>query len=133
MNTTDLDSTPASSPRLAEETASPPPVPAGESIVSRSLYNCGYYLGYGIMFPTTLVVRSLPLDNVIGHGLADGAHAATEAAERAHAGIVHAAEGAVEKSHAAYAAVARTVQEKVESVQDAMAERRFRKSGTVEG
>jgi hypothetical protein len=49
--------------------------------VSRFVYTTTYTLSYGIVFPSMLVARAIPKDNVIMRGIVDGAHAATEKVE----------------------------------------------------
>lgn len=51
-------------------------VPEVEKQASRLVYNACYYLSYGVVFPTALLVRAVPKDNAIVHGFVDGANAA---------------------------------------------------------
>jgi hypothetical protein len=95
---------------------------------SRAVYAFGYCVSFGVTFPTMLVVRALPLDNALGRGLFDGACAADESAMDVHARIQHSAGAVAGKANDAYAGVTQYVQERVEKVQDAMAERRYRRS-----
>src|SRR5262245_9256590 len=86
-------------------------------LVYRAVYGFGYYLSFGIMLPTLLVVRALPLNNALGHGLRDGTLAAGETSAAAHAAMRRAAGTVVTRAGDAYAGVARKVQERVEAVQ----------------
>ena len=96
-------------------------------LIYRAVYGFGYYLSFGIMFPTLLVVRAIPLDNALGHGLCDGTLAAKDSSAAAHASMRRGAEAVSNKVSDMYAGVARKVQERVEVVQDSLAERRHRK------
>lgn len=51
-------------------------LPVATGILSRLAYRTCYAFSYGIVFPTALVVRSIPKNNVIVNGFIDGAHAA---------------------------------------------------------
>ena len=51
-------------------------VPEVEKQASRLIYNACYFLSYGVVFPTALLVRAVPKDNAIVHGFVDGASAA---------------------------------------------------------
>ena len=66
--------------QLAATSQEAPPAEAGPveapSLVLRAVYGFGYYLSFGVMFPTLLVVRAIPLDNALGHGMWDGTLAA---------------------------------------------------------
>jgi hypothetical protein len=53
-------------------------LPAARKFVSRSVYNTCYAISYGVVFPTMLIVRMVPKDNAVVHGLVDGARAATD-------------------------------------------------------
>lgn len=53
-------------------------LPAARQFLSRSMYNTCYAISYGVVFPTMLVVRAVPKDNAMVHGLVDGARAATD-------------------------------------------------------
>ena len=48
--------------------------------LSRFVYTTSYTISYGVVFPATLIARSVPLDNAAVRGLIDGARAATEKA-----------------------------------------------------
>ena len=56
-------------------------MPAVGQFVSRLVYTSCYGLSYGIVFPVMLVVRMVPKDNAVVHGLVDGAIAAREQVE----------------------------------------------------
>jgi hypothetical protein len=53
-------------------------LPALGNLVSRAVYKTSYAVAYGVVFPVMLVVRALPKDNAMVHGLVDGARAARE-------------------------------------------------------
>ena len=61
-------------------------MPAIGQFVSRFTYTTFYALSYGIVFPTMLVVRSIPKENCIVHGLSDGSNAARDAVHGLNAG-----------------------------------------------
>jgi hypothetical protein len=46
--------------------------------LSRFVYTTSYTLSYGVVFPATLIARSVPRDNAAVRGLIDGARVATE-------------------------------------------------------
>ena len=46
--------------------------------LSRFVYTTSYTLSYGVVFPATLIARSVPRDNAAVRGLMDGARAARE-------------------------------------------------------
>jgi hypothetical protein len=48
------------------------------NFVSRTIYTASYAVSYGVVFPVMMVARVVPSDNVLVHGLADGAQAARE-------------------------------------------------------
>ena len=54
--------------------------------VSRFVYTTSYTLAYGVVFPATLIARSIPLDNAAVRGLIEGAHAATQKAQEVRGG-----------------------------------------------
>lgn len=96
-------------------------------ILARSFYSTGYYLSYGVVFPCSWVASVLPTNNAACGGLRDGAVAAGAASERVNERICAATSAVADKAGDVYAGAARKVQEKVESVQDAIAERRARR------
>jgi hypothetical protein len=53
-------------------------MPAIGHFVSRLVYTSCYGLSFGVVFPVMLVVRIVPKDNAMVHGLVDGAIAARE-------------------------------------------------------
>jgi hypothetical protein len=53
-------------------------LPAITSSLSGLTYKTCYAISYGIVFPTILVVRTIPKENAVFHGLIDGARAATD-------------------------------------------------------
>ncbi len=54
-------------------------MPAIGGFLSRLTYTTCYAVSYGVVFPTVLVARAVPKDNVIVQGLVEGAHAAVAA------------------------------------------------------
>src|SRR5262245_54245295 len=96
-------------------------------LLYRAFYGVGYYLSFGIMFPTMLVVRAIPLDNAFGDGLCDGTLAAKDSSAAVYVGMNRAANSVAHKAGDLYAGVSRRVQERVEMVQDGLAERRHQK------
>ena len=56
-------------------------MPAIGHFVSRMVYTSCYGLSYGVVFPVLLVVRMVPKNNAIVHGLVNGAIAAREQVE----------------------------------------------------
>ncbi len=44
----------------------------------RFVYTTSYTLSYGVVFPATLIAKSVPKDNAAVRGLIDGARAASE-------------------------------------------------------
>jgi hypothetical protein len=48
--------------------------------LSRFVYTTSYTISYGVVFPATLLARSIPVDNAAVRGLIDGAKAATQKA-----------------------------------------------------
>ena len=93
----------------------------------RAVYAVGYGISFGVMFPTLMVVRAIPLNNAFGDGLCDGTLAAKDSSASAYAGMRNAANSVAHKASDLYAGVSRKVQERVEAVQDALAERRHRR------
>jgi hypothetical protein len=53
-------------------------LPAISQFVSRFVYTTSYSLSYGFVFPAMLLVRAIPKDNALVHGLVDGAQAAKD-------------------------------------------------------
>lgn len=56
-------------------------IPAAGRAASKTVYATCYYLSYGIVFPTMLVVGVFPKNNPIYHGLVDGGHAAQDSVQ----------------------------------------------------
>jgi hypothetical protein len=50
--------------------------------LSRFVYTTSYTISYGVVFPATLIARTVPHDNAAVRGLIDGAKAATEKAHK---------------------------------------------------
>src|SRR5262245_48524665 len=82
-------------------------------LIYRAIYGVGYYLSFGIMFPTLLIVRAIPLDNAFGDGLCDGTLAAKDSSAAAYIGMKRTATSIVHKAGDAYAGVSRKMQERV--------------------
>jgi hypothetical protein len=57
-------------------------LPAASRFMSRFIYTTCYTISYGVVFPTVFIAKSIPTDNAIGHGLADGARAAIDAVDQ---------------------------------------------------
>ena len=53
-------------------------MPAIGRFFSRFTYTTFYPISYRVVFPTMLVVRAVPKDNALVHGLIDGSHAARD-------------------------------------------------------
>jgi hypothetical protein len=53
-------------------------LPAVGGFVSRVIYTASYALSYGVVFPVMVVVRAIPKENALVHGLVDGALAARD-------------------------------------------------------
>ncbi len=51
-------------------------IPAVGGMAAQMIYTTSYAVAYGIVFPAMLIVRIVPKDNALVHGLADGAQAA---------------------------------------------------------
>ena len=56
-------------------------LPGATRFLSRLVYTTCYSLSYGVVFPTVWVARSVPPDNPVVIGLAEGAKAAIEAVD----------------------------------------------------
>jgi hypothetical protein len=54
-------------------------MPAISRFLSRLTYTSFYALSYGVVFPTLLLVKSIPTENAMVHGLVDGGAAARDA------------------------------------------------------
>jgi hypothetical protein len=57
--------------------------------VCRFVYTTSYTLSYGIVFPATLIARSVPTNNAAVRGFIDGARAATQKAHDLKGGELH--------------------------------------------
>ena len=57
-------------------------LPAASRFLSRLVYTSCYSLSYGIVFPTVWVAKSIPPDNPVVTGLAEGAKAAIDAVDQ---------------------------------------------------
>lgn len=56
-------------------------LPGATRFLSRLVYTTCYSLSYGVVFPTVWVARSVPADNPVVTGLAEGAKAAVDAVD----------------------------------------------------
>jgi hypothetical protein len=54
-------------------------MPAVGRFFSRLTYTSFYSLAYGVVFPTMLLVKAIPHENALVHGLVDGGNAARDA------------------------------------------------------
>jgi hypothetical protein len=57
-------------------------MPAASRFVSRFIYTTCYTFSYGVVFPTVLIAKSIPTNNAVVNGLADGAQAAIDAVDQ---------------------------------------------------
>jgi hypothetical protein len=57
-------------------------LPAAGRFLSRLMYTTCYAFSYGLVFPTALLVKSIPANNAVVHGFVDGAQAAKEMVEQ---------------------------------------------------
>jgi hypothetical protein len=53
-------------------------LPATSHFLSRVVYKTSYAVSFGVTFPVMMIVRIVPKDNVLVHGLVDGALAARD-------------------------------------------------------
>jgi hypothetical protein len=53
-------------------------LPATSRFVGRIIYNTSYAVSFGVTFPMMMIVRVVPTDNALVHGLVDGAVAARD-------------------------------------------------------
>jgi hypothetical protein len=53
-------------------------LPAASRFLSRFVYTTSYAFSYGVVFPTVLIVKSIPTNNAMVHGLVDGTRAAVD-------------------------------------------------------
>ena len=56
-------------------------LPATGKFISRFVYSTCYFASYGVVFPTLFVANVVPGLGAIGHGLSDGAAAASDVIE----------------------------------------------------
>ncbi len=56
-------------------------IPAAGHFLSRLIYKSSYVLSFGVVFPVMLLVRAVPKNNALVHGLVDGALAARDVVE----------------------------------------------------
>jgi hypothetical protein len=52
--------------------------PEAGNMLARLAYNTSYAISYGLVFPAVFVAKSVPQNNALIHGLADGARAAID-------------------------------------------------------
>jgi hypothetical protein len=57
-------------------------IPAAGRFLSRFVYTTSYTFSYGIVFPAVLIAKSVPANNAIVHGFADGARAASDTVDQ---------------------------------------------------
>jgi hypothetical protein len=57
-------------------------MPAIGGFLSRLTYTTCYAVSYGVVFPSLLVARAVPKDNIIVQGLVEGARAAVAASHK---------------------------------------------------
>ena len=55
-------------------------LPATGRFLGRIVYNTSYALSFGVTLPVMMIVRVVPKENPLVHGLVDGAHAARDQA-----------------------------------------------------
>jgi hypothetical protein len=53
-------------------------LPATSRFLGRMVYNTSYAVSFGVTFPVMMIVRVVPKDNALVHGLVDGAQAARD-------------------------------------------------------
>jgi hypothetical protein len=53
-------------------------LPVANQFLSKIVYKSCYGISYGLVFPTVLLARSIPVNNAAVHGFIDGAHAALD-------------------------------------------------------
>ncbi|MFN0051645.1 MAG: hypothetical protein ACKV0T_05610 [Planctomycetales bacterium] len=53
-------------------------LPGSRRLVSKAAYNGGYYLSYGIVFPTMFLFHVIPGGKTLASGFVDGAVAASD-------------------------------------------------------
>jgi hypothetical protein len=53
-------------------------LPATGRFLGRVIYNTSYVVAFGVTFPVLMIVRVVPKDNALVHGLVDGALAARD-------------------------------------------------------
>lgn len=99
--------------------------------VSRWIYQCSYCASYSVSYPTLLLVSSLPSDNALIRGVADGGKAGSTQGTQIGQRLMHRAVGAASaKTRAAtvladaYCAVAKKAALAIERIEDRLAERR---------
>jgi hypothetical protein len=97
--------------------------PAEQGACAHAAYLVGYYLSFGVTYPTFWLASCIPVDSAVGLGLCDGAQAASDAHER----FVLRAAAARDKIGDGYANIAANVGRRVEGFQDSMAERKHRR------
>ncbi len=68
-------------------------LPAAGEFLSQAAYKTCYGLAFGVVFPTMLIVRSIPKNNALVHGFVNGAHAAIDSVDEMKAkstsGVIH--------------------------------------------
>lgn len=56
-------------------------LPATSRFIGRVVYNTSYAVAFGVTFPVMMIVRVVPRDNALVHGLVDGALAARDSVQ----------------------------------------------------
>lgn len=57
-------------------------LPAAGQMVQKLVYSSGYYVSYGIVFPTLFLTRIIPGGSLLVTGMSDGAAAASSSLQR---------------------------------------------------
>ncbi len=57
-------------------------LPPASEVLCKTVYSACYYLSYGVVYSSLLLASAIPMDNVMGAGLRDGAGAARDAVQK---------------------------------------------------
>ena len=63
-------------------------LPATSRFLGRIVYNTSYAVSFGVTFPVMMIVRVVPKDNALVHGLVDGALAARDRVDEWNGNVV---------------------------------------------
>ena len=63
-------------------------LPATSRFLGRIIYNTSYAVSFGVTFPVMMIVRVVPKDNALVHGLVDGALAARDRVDEWNGSVV---------------------------------------------